>query len=403
MPRQIVLSPVDLVFTGEQAYSVEFLLHFTYPLDEKRLRTAIQKTVSRFFPIQGRLVVDDASGYIVQESAQDVDFQILPRIPQLDWNSPAELACFSQPIASIPGQPLARFRYAQVGEGSAFGVHISHCLVDGYSLFFFLSELAATYRTSRFAFWKSLRKVLVRPDFDRCKLVPTQVDTTTSPHRQNIDPEDIFRRTGLAFGEPRQFPPLHDCQWEFMEFSEADLQALLAEAAQSSNRRLSRHDVVTARLWKRIAQFWPSSEPTLTCSSAFDYRRVHRALSPLYFGNAVRIAAVSLPSQDVLSLPLGQLAEQIRKTTEAIDEKAAQDSLSCIEEIHRLHGLAPLERLHVSHPGNGFLVTNLSRIPLDKLDFGQGQPIKLVPLTSAPRTAVILPAQGGVTVRMQKG
>ena len=400
-PRKIMLAPVDLVFTGREGYSVECLLRFPYALDEKRLTQAVQHTTRKFFPINGRLIPNAQSGYLVEENAAGIDFQILPSLTNLDFRSPQDVAVFSQPIHSIPGESLARLRYTQVGTGSALGLHVSHCLVDGYSYFFFLGALAAAYRTSKLAFWQNIRWALLRPDFDRAKLIPAQVNTTTSPHLHGVDAEDVFRRTGLTVAEPRCFPALRDSQWEFIEFTEANLQALLSEASKTCERRLSRHDVLTARLWKLTAEKWRSPDRHLSCTSAFDYRRLHAKLSPLFFGNAVRTTAASLDREDIIAMPLGKLAEQIRQATDAINEVAANDSLSCLAEIYRLHGLEPFANFHVSHPQHGLLVTNLSRIPMTQLDFGGGPPEEIVPLTPAPRVAIVLAAKDGVVVRLQ--
>lgn len=400
-PRKIVLAPVDLVFTGRECYSVECLLRFPYALDEKRLAKAVLQTTRKFFPLNGRLITDAQTGYIVEESAAGMDFQILPALPTLDFHSPQDVAVFSQPIHSLPGEPLARLRYARVGTGSALGLHVSHCLVDGYSYFFFLGALAATYRTSKFVFWQNIRQALLKPDFDRSKLIPAEINAATSPHAHGIDAQDVFRRTGLTVAEPRHFPAIRDSQWELIPFTEAALQALLAEAGQTCSRKLSRHDVLTARLWKMVAEKWPSPDRRRCCASAFDYRRLHSRLSPLFFGNAVRTTAAALDRDEIMALPLGKLAEQIRQATEAIDEAAANDSLACLAEIYRLHGLEPFSKFHVSHPQNGLLVTNLSRVPMAQLDFGAGPPEEIVPLTSAPRVAVVLAARDGVVVRLQ--
>jgi hypothetical protein len=87
-PRKIVLAPVDLVFTGRECYSVECLLRFSYTLDEKRLTQAVLQTTRKFFPLNGWLVPDAQTGYIVEESAAGMDFQILPALPALNFHSP---------------------------------------------------------------------------------------------------------------------------------------------------------------------------------------------------------------------------------------------------------------------------------------------------------------------------
>lgn len=400
MSHRISLAPVDLVFSGKEGYSVEFLLRFHYPLDESRLRLALRRVVARFFPIGGRLV-SGKMGYDVEQSANALDFKVLPSIAQLDSRAPADLAQFNQPIHSLPGEPLIRIRYAAVASGSALNINISHCLADGYSFFFFVSSVAAFYRARGFTPVQWIRNSLIRPDLDRSKLFQPPTDLSQSMHTREVNEEDCFQRTGLAFANPREFPALKNCSWDFIEISETRFQELLAEAAASSRLRLSRHDVLAAWLWKTVSERWPIDGDLVSCSSAFDYRRVHPDLSPRYFGNAIRGAAVRMPRDHLLERPLGGIAEKIRESTSSINEETVRDSLVCIDEIRRLHGVDVFSRFHVSHPKNGLLVTNLSRIPRNHLDFGQGPPQEIVPLTSAPRVAVVLPTSDGVVVRLQ--
>jgi hypothetical protein len=45
-------------------------------------------------------------------------------------------------------------------------------------------------------------------------------------------------------------------------------------------------------------------------------------------------------------------------------------------------------------------VTNLSRLPIQSLDFGAGTPTAFRALTSTPQGAAILPADDGVDIRV---
>jgi hypothetical protein len=242
---------------------------------------------------------------------------------------------------------------------------------------------------------------LLRPDCDRAKLRARTVDLENSPHRRAVDREDVLTRLGFVYAERRTLPKPGQSRWEFLRFSDEDVSGWLAEAETHTRVRLSKHDVLSATLWKRIAEQWHRSGERLSLSSAFDYRRVCRRLSPTYFGNAVRATVAFFERDDLLAAPLGQVAEAIRASTASVDENAVDASLACMTELRLLHGDEAPAHIHTSDPRTGFLVTNLSRIPRKELDFGQGPPETLVPLTAGPRTAAVFPTVGGVEVRVE--
>lgn len=390
--RAAPLSPIDVVFVGRDAYSIEFLLRFARPLDEARLAAALRDALALFWPLRGRLAVDDHAGMRVVECDAPVDFVVVPPRPALDARSPEELAPFHADIVSLPGEPLLRVRYGRVGAGSALCVHVSHCLVDGHAYFEFLSALAAACRGELGA--------VPPPDHDRSRLIPDERELAPGRHGEEVDAETLLRETGISWGAVRRLPRLEACRWTFLEFPEARLQQLLGEAATTSDVRLSRHDVLAAHLWQRTAREWDSAGETLSYVSGYDYRRIHAGLSPRYVGNAVRNVTLRLGRDEVLGAPLGRLAEHIRRTTESMSEQRARESLRCLAELRRAYGLAAFTRMHAVDLRAGFLVTNMSRMPLDALDCGAGPPEELVALTPGLRSAFVSAARDGVLVRL---
>jgi len=228
------------------------------------------------------------------------------------------------------------------------------------------------------------------------------VDMDRSLHHNGVDAADVLARTGIAYAETRVLPKPGTSMWEFLHFSDADISGWLKEAESVTSVRLSKHDVLAATLWKRIAKDWHKSGEQLSLSSAFDYRRVMPKLSPMYFGNAIRATPAFYERDALIAAPLGKVAETIRASTAGIDVAAVESSLTCMAELRRLYGDALPPRLHVSHPRTGFLVTNLSRIPRKELDFGDGPPEVVTALTPLPRAALVLPGDaGGVEVRLE--
>lgn len=396
------LSPIDLVFLGRSGYSVEFLFVFDYPLDLARLRKSAEAVSRKFWPMRSRLCEDSTFG-MAFEGSNSIDLAVIPDRAELDLNAPRELAAFHRPVFSVPGEPLSRLTYGRVGHSSALAINISHCVVDGYSFFMFAGALAAHYRSGGWNVSKWVERLKLygfRPDLDRRKLQPKTAEDD-SKILSDIDAEQVYQRTGISWAGPRTMPGIESAKWKFIVFSESKLKDMLAEAAKTTEARVSRHDVIAAALWQETARDWGVGSGDLTCTSAFDYRRVNKDLSPLYFGNAVRCAAVRLNGQQVIEMPTGKLAAMIRSATSAIDDQAARDSLLCVTQIRRAKGMGALQEMHVSNPQSGLLVTNLSRFPLDRFDFGGGAARGLVPLTSAPRAAVLLAHPDGIVARVQ--
>ena len=58
-----------------------------------------------------------------------------------------------------------------------------------------------------------------------------------------------------------------------------------------------------------------------------------------------------------------------------------------------------MAQLRPFDPDSGVLVTNLSRLPVDKLDFGTGRPDLIVPLTRGKNSAAVLAEKENFVLR----
>lgn len=154
--------------------------------------------------------------------------------------------------------------------------------------------------------------------------------------------------------------------------------------------RLSHHDFLCVELLKIYAKKWNKSGDTLFVSSAFDYRRVHPKLGPLFFGNAILATFTEIKFDELYNNNTLFVAQKIRAATASVNEEKVLDSLKYIEAYREKMGLKELEKLHVAHPQNGYLITNLSRAKLNHFDFGQGAPTDILPLVPGPRSLAVL-------------
>ena len=169
------------------------------------------------------------------------------------------------------------------------------------------------------------------------------------------------------------------------------------EAQTGNPVRLSHNDTAAAWLWKKYLVEWAGEDPSLDTyvSCPVDFRRIHPAVGPAYFGNAVALATASIPHGELAGAPVGDLATRVRRAVDAIDAEAARRSLVALESLRRAEGLGAMEECHVVHPRQGLLLTNLSRLPVPEVAFDAGPPVAFDILTPGVRGAVALPAPGG--------
>jgi hypothetical protein len=262
--------------------------------------------------------------------------------------------------------------------------------VDGFSYFLFLTTWSRIHRKMPFN----------KPELNREILTPKMANNT-----KDIDVESIFHKTGFALSKiPR---PANDdrVEWEIIDFKKQEIDKLYNEACAQTDVRLSVNDILSAHLWKQITQTqsqFKSPDTLYSLSCAYDYRRVFPNISPLYFGNAIRAASIRLSEEKIKSSSVADLALALNRAVRAIDAKACEESLECLEQLRISKGLEVLENFHVADPETGFLVTNLSRLPVLELDFGMGAPKDFRILTPARNTAVVLPLRDGLRVQIAR-
>ncbi|MFB0515907.1 MAG: acyltransferase [Candidatus Neomarinimicrobiota bacterium] len=378
------LSPIDHVFTGAGSYPIEFVFAFKDRIDQARLQSSLEETLVHFPPLRSKLIQlsDTALGFEPTQDGLVLDITGSPST----FEESEDFSQFLESVHSVAGEPLTKIRLTQTPNGSVLGVSISHALADGFSYFHFLSCWA---RISR-------GKPITPPACQREFLLPEVTG------KEPVTPEHVLNRCGIFWHEKRQTLSRQQIRWERQLLSQVTLNQLLSEAQAEHEARLTHNDVLTAYLWKNYVPRWSrrSAPPTAYASVPVDFRRVLDGLPDTYFGCAVLLAVASIDLERLESASLGELARLVREAVNRISEEAVWDSLETLESIRQERGLAVLEELHVVPPNNGLLVTNLSRIPLQDLDFGTGPPTGFQILTPAQRGAVILPAEDGVDIRV---
>jgi hypothetical protein len=135
-------------------------------------------------------------------------------------------------------------------------------------------------------------------------------------------------------------------------------------------------------------------------SCPVDFRRILRAVPRTYFGCAICGTTVSLDYDSLVSLSLGELALLVRQAVARVKQEYVSGALEILERMRQQRGLTSMEEIQVRHPQHGMVVSNISRLPIQGLDFGAGIPTAFQALASAERSAAILPAEDGVDIRI---
>ena len=387
------LSPIDHVFTGEQGYSIEFLFFYQERLSLKILESSLKRASNKFFPLTQILEERDDTYYLIDGKGVDIEFldctyKDMPSSTDLDDLNPHYL-----PLRSTPGNPLFRAQLCHFKNGSTLAVNISHCLVDGFSYFMFMSYWASLTKTPLTKVFDYLKLVLFQPQFDRSLLCPSDLPKSASKTELSI-------KTGFIVGAERNFGDFEQNKFEIIKYPKAQIHEDVARANSKSKITLSAHDVITIKLLRRFAKILNSEGDVLNVTSAFDYRRVHKDLKRFYFGNAVLGTYTQINYKDLYNKELWELAEIIRSTTSSINHEKAVDSLRYLEKYRLENGTKSMAYIHVSHPERGFLITNLSRVPVASLDFGAGAPFQIVPMTMAPRVFIVMSDEKDYVVRV---
>ncbi len=373
----IPLSPIDHVFTGRGAYPIEFAFAYAGAIDAVRLEESLRRACEFFPPVSSRFVHISGDALAFEPYEGGCTFRVAQS--PTDYADTERKTIFLDPVDGREGEPLGRVLLTRTPAGCVLGVSLSHAVVDGYSYFTFLTSWARLFRGEPFP----------PPSHAREVLVPAEEGDAPRP--------GLFDAGGLFRAGPRPEVDRAHLRIDRHVLSRAELVAMHEEAQAGNPVRLSHNDTAAAWLWKKCLVEWADPDPALDTylSCPVDFRRLHPAAGPAYFGNAVVLATASMPRGELADAPLGDLATRVRRAVDAVDTEATRRSLLSLERLRRAEGLGAMEECHVVHPRQGLLLTNLSRLPVSEVAFDAGPPVAFDILTPGVRGAVALPEPGG--------
>jgi hypothetical protein len=372
MSRDLHLSDADYYFYRRERYTIQYILRYEGRINEERLRRALLLAAAALPPVGARLVETKDGrlalrpGHAIPLRTQCVDAKA----------APADLV---DPVTNVRLAPLVRLVFSRGPQGDALGVSFSHLLGDGKSFFLFLGTVAAYLRG----------EPLPRTNHERDRLnAPPGRRDKTGPARR-----ELFAASGYVIPRPPE-PPVGKRERYFFSGEE-----LLARKAVAEERglRVSENSLVMALLTKRLFREVPTYEGKFLVRCPVDYRD-RLGLAPGYFGNAVLDAVAAFDPHHLKRLSVEVIANQIQNAVRGITPARVAAHLACLRSLREEEGPAVFES--VGCPG--LLVSNLSRMPLAAVDLGAGPPLALLPASVNPRLAVVLSAENGLVVELNR-
>ena len=371
--KRVNISQVDAVFSNG-SYPIEFLFYYERTFDTKRLRSALQNLSSVFWPAFGEYR-DGAIVFDRYREAECFEEEAVERELDRAEIDEADYGVISR-FALPELKRLFFLKAIRFKNGLVLIPKLNHLAGDGYSYFLFLSVLAALTRPTIVPFKSSLMNFSLKPHHRRTGLRDFSF--------QGIKLKPLAQHGKLAI--------------ESDTILRQDVQSIIQEAASSAELRISTNDVLSAlavkKLVKERADFW-AEDVRLTLP--IDIRGKVKEYGRGFFGNGIMFHTLTFQKERLGNSPVQEVAIEIRKSMPSLSKETYVDFLKKLEEML---STGSLDEFRPYDPERGCLVTNLSKLPSDKLDFGTGSPKLAIPLTIEKNGAAILAKNENFVLRL---
>jgi hypothetical protein len=371
--KKINISQIDTFFANGR-YPIEFLSYYKNGLKTAKIRCAQQKLAAVFWPMFGEY----HAGLIHFDTYSEKDcFEEEVRNQEFDPLQPVE-TIYSTYSRSTPDtlNKLFFLKVIQYRNGTVIIPKLNHLAGDGYSYFYFLSLLAVTAQTSYIPFKKGIMRRLFKPR-----------------HRRTVLKNFLFNEYELAPVEENQ-----DLTITFEEISLESVRAAIKDITERFDQQVSANDVFSVMILKRTTELQRDgfgNDVQLTIP--IDVRRQIKEYGPKFFGNGLLFRQATFKTKDVLQSDINKLAIEIRKY---MPEVTKENYVAYLNTIEAHIGMKQTDKLRPYNPETGCLVTNLTKMPINKLDFGAGNPDFIFPLTVAKNSAAILADKDNYILRL---
>ncbi|MFC1627680.1 acyltransferase [Gemmatimonadota bacterium] len=361
--KQLQISQTDVLFANGN-HPIEFLLFFPEAPDTESIRKALRRLSPAWWPFFGSyeagLICFDRyqEELCFDEESRDHDFTI----PRSHTERFEVCQHYTQPgSARLFSLKIIRFRH-----GAIIIPRLSHLAGDGYSYFTFLAILAAMSRKSLIPLKAVFLNRLLKPHHNRT----------------------IMKKFRFSDEYLPSAPQHSDNRVECEEIPVREVASIVKGLRDPDVERISTNDVLSALVLKKIVGSHRESWGDLAnLFIPIDVRHRIPEYGRRFIGNALQLHTASLESDMIVNTDIAGIARSIRASMPDISRESY---LSYLSELEELIGNRHPDAYRPFDPERGCLVTNLTRMPTDRLDFGSGPPALLHPLTTGTHAAAIM-------------
>jgi hypothetical protein len=361
--KKINISQIDSVFVNG-SYPIEFFLFYKYKINTLSIRKALKKLSSSFWPLFGNYISGSiqSSEYLEDkfycEKIYDKDFTLTENKIQI-WEK------YNQ-INPPQMEGLFYLSILQFNNGTVLIPKMNHLVGDGYSYFYFLSVLATLSGPSSAPLKKYAIYLYTLPQLNRTVLKKYH-----------------FNKTKI------KAPFNHkNCTIKIEQVQKTYVVQEIKKIKSKYNVIVSSNDILSSIVFKKTFEKQKASiDDHFTLSIPMDVRRQVKEMGPKFFGNGIMFHHLNLSIDELVKIDNSELAIKLRKSMPSVNTEGYIKYLENLEsEIDRstIHSLRPYD------PETGCMVTNLSKMPIQKLNFGSGYPTITFPLTIGRNSAAVL-------------
>nr|DAD28083.1 TPA_asm: hypothetical protein HUJ06_029551 [Nelumbo nucifera] len=370
-------------------FTIEYLLVYRpRPCSDRdaiaaRIKSALARALVPYYPLAGRVrarpdgskleVVCRAQGAVFIEAVSDIsisDFDQAPQYPT-QWRN---LLSFYVADVLRGAPPLVVQLTWLSGGAAALGIGINHCICDGVGSAEFLNsfaDLAAGRRTG-------LADFKPKPIWNRNLLDPV---APCQPRRSVAHPE--FDRVqdiaGLVSRYSRE--PLSPTSVCFDKSTLTELKKIASPTNEPSSSPYTSFEVLTAHVWRSWARSLelPANQTLRLLFSVNIRDRVKPGLPDGFYGNGFVLGCAQTTAKELVENDLGCAAGLVRKAKERVGDEYVRTVVEAVSESR-----ATPDTVGV------LIVSQWSRLGLERVDFGLGEPVHVGPIC-CDRYCLLLP------------
>ncbi len=367
--KKIPISQIDALFTNG-SYPIEFLMFYQKSINIAKIKSAIEQLSAPFWPLFGEY--RDGSIYAKTYSETDVITET-----SVDKNFSAGGQFFADAGNSAPLEngKLFHIHIIRYNNGTVLIPKMDHLAGDGYSFFYFLYQLAVMSRSHALPLKKQLIRAVSAPRHNRTVLRDFQFDSLQIPLEKQ--PENLTIT--------------------FQRVAKSAVREQIKAIAANRNARVSSNDILAAMVIETSVELQSSPfGANVNLTIPMDVRNHIKLYGMKYFGNGLMFHRVSFATCDLQHATIDDIAVHIRKSMPDITQSNYLEYLMQLETQIANKQFASLKPYD---PAMGCLVTNISKLPTNMLDFGGGNPDAVIPITVGKNSVAIMADQNDYVLR----